>query len=438
MPTPTQSDRLRILNLSEMYPPGYGGGASAYVVDGCRLLAARGHSVAVVCTESRAGDPYTVRETHDGTIRVFRINLPYFVEVDPEGWGLGWLRWRRHQKVLRGVIAGLVRAWNPNLVLCHLPRPLGEDFVQDLHDRGLPIIWTLHDAWSICMRLQLIRSPRSEVCSGPQLLKCLGCTYTNFEGSHLRAAVRLPWRILHQGMLPAYRTWRRRRLRRLVSGAVGYSRYIASVHALHLPRTEYIPLGINLEGLPPIRPVRPRVPLRFGFVAGYAPHKGLDLVLEAATNLKREGFAFELHVWGPGQAGPEHERAQRELSDRFRFHGVFEPSDRWRVYGEIDVAVMATTWAEPFGRVVGEAAAMGAPTIAPSVGGLTEQIRHGEDGLLFRFRDRMDLEAQMRRVLTERGLFQRLAAGLRPVRDTRDAVVDLEAYYMKIMAISDR
>ena len=55
---------------------------------------------------------------------------------------------------------------------------------------------------------------------------------------------------------------------------------------------------------------------------------------------------------------------------------------------------------------------MGAPTIGARVGGITESIRDEENGLLYDFRDSAGLTAQMRRVLTEPGLYERLQAGL--------------------------
>jgi glycosyltransferase involved in cell wall biosynthesis len=103
----------------------------------------------------------------------------------------------------------------------------------------------------------------------------------------------------------------------------------------------------------------------------------------------------------------------RGLEDRVYLRGMYEVEERlagfWR---DVDVAIMATTVCEPLGRVPIEAAAVGAPTIAPAVGGIIETIRDGVDGLLYRFRDAKDLERQMRRILEEPGLIGRLLGNL--------------------------
>ena len=97
---------------------------------------------------------------------------------------------------------------------------------------------------------------------------------------------------------------------------------------------------------------------------------------------------------------------------------------------------MATTSQEPHGRVVGEAAATGAPTIAPMIGGITEQIRHGVDGLLFRFLDQQDLAKQMARLLEEPDLFGHLVSNLRQPRDTREAMGELEDHLVRLVETS--
>jgi glycosyltransferase involved in cell wall biosynthesis len=121
------------------------------------------------------------------------------------------------------------------------------------------------------------------------------------------------------------------------------------------------------------------------------------------------------------------------LQDRVLLRGSYSIEEIFDVYSQIDVAVMATLVSEPFGRVIQEAASVGCPAIAPRVGGITEQIRSGVDGLLYTFRDPKDLEAQMRRVLTEPDLLPRLIGNLPEVKDTRVLAVAVEDFYFDIL-----
>ena len=432
---PLRDRPLRIWQICESYPPHYGGGAAIIVRDISHALAGRGHDVQVLTTESRPGADYTGRIEPDESVRVERINLRYFRERDPDGWQLGMRAWRRHERRIAQLIEERIRSWRPDIVQYHTTRPFGEGAPLAIARNGLPIVAMLHEAWFLCARLMLLRSPQSEPCSGPGPVKCLECMYSHYDGGHRQALPKLTWRLPRLGIYPAYRLWRRRAARRALTGAVGYSHFMVDAHQTRTGgEARYVPIGINLAGVPATRPSRPRKPLRFGFFGGFQPNKGIWSVLDAAAALKRQGLEFELHIWGPQDGDETAEVAARDLEDRVLLRGVYAPREMWETYREIDVAVMATTVCEPFGRVPLEARAVGAPTIAPAIGGLGESIRDDVDGLLFEFGDVKELERQMRRVLTEKGLFERLVAGLLPTIDTRTRGEVLEATYRSILA----
>src|SRR5262249_48946975 len=162
-----------------------------------------------------------------------------------------------------------------------------------------------------------------------------------------------------------------------------YSEFMAKAHLdLIDGPVAHIPLGIDLSGLPVERPERPRNPIRFGFAGGFQVHKGIIDILDAAASLKAKGLAFELNIWGPNLESAPPEIARRGLGEIVRLRGMFTASERWSVFSEMDVLLMATRDMEPFGRVIQEAAAAGVIAIAPEVAGIGEQIRDGVDGLL--------------------------------------------------------
>lgn len=397
----------------------------------CQHIAALGHEVRVLCTEATDAPNFSVRTEYDGAVRVDRVNLPYFGQKDPEGWRLGIVRWRRHQDEVARLIASLTDDWKPDLAHYHGLRPLGEECFFSLARLRIPVLATTHDAWLLCPRMYLLHSPTREPCAGPAPLKCLECSYSNYDG-RAKAWLKLPWRIARLGAYPAYRLAQRRRAQELVAGVTSYAEWLGEVFRRRYPdRVSHMPIGIELDGRPANRPKRPRAPLRFGFVAGFQPHKGIQDVLEACVSLQSQGLEFELHVWGPGdgQGNPVIDSGQ--LGDRLHLHGMYAPGERWQVYSQIDVAVMATTVVEVYGLVVQEARATGAPTIAPAVGGLAEQIREGVDGLLYRFRDAADLERQMGRLLREPELLPTLLRNQPEPLERSAALANLEQVYFE-------
>lgn len=400
----------------------------------CRALAARGHDVRVLCVEGRRAPDYSLREDLDAGVRVQRVNLPYLNDVDPEGWSLGLVRWRRHERRVALLLAGLVDDWRPDVVDYHTCRPLGETCVISLAERGIPVVATLHEYWLVCPRVMLMRSPTGEICPGPRPHRCLFCLYSQYDGVS-RALLKLPWRVLRLGGYRAYRLRRRGLARSRIAAGLARSAFVARAHAglMHGPVVHF-PLGIGCADHSGQRPARPREPFRFGFLGGSQPTKGLEDVLEAARALARAGHVFELRVWGPLDGAVASTPPAAELGGRLELLGLFAPEQRSAVYEQIDAALMASTACEPLGRIPLEAAAAGVPTIAPDVGGIGESIRDGVDGLLYPFRRRDELQERMRRLILEPGLYASLAANLRRPLDTVEAIPKLEAFYRSALA----
>ena len=435
MHTPTApTDRpLRLLYTIEAYAPAVAcGGAGLYLHDICQYMARRGHEIRILCGEVAEREDYSIRTEMIDKIRVDRVALPHFFTLkEPDGWNGGIRRWRKHMRAIGRLTGEYLSAWQPDLLHYNATRPFGEEFLRVAQRRGVPTIAMLNEGWMLCTRTLLLRSPVAEPGPGPAPARCLKCMYSHYtDQTEARTLLKLPWRLWNLNVFPAYRLWQRHQARQGLTGALGYAKFITEKAVPHIPApVQYVPLGINLTGLPSERPSRPRSPLRFGFIGGFQPIKGLHHVLDAAAAMKREGLSFELHVWGPGQDEGRSQVTRRGLDDQVLLRGTYGIADLWNVFNEMDVAIMATTECETFGRVPQEAAAVGAPTIAPAVGGITEQIRHDVDGLLYEFRNPLDLERQMWRILTEPGLLPRLIDNLWTVIDTREAAADVERFY---------
>ena len=427
----------KVLNIAESYPPGYAGGAAVYVHDTCRYLAERGHDIRVLCSEANENAPYSIREETIEGVRIYRLNLPYFRGEDPGGWMIDTAEWKKHCARTQTALKEILADWQPDLIQYHTPYSVVEECLPVFLERKIPVVGMTHDFWTICMRLGLSRSPVDEICTGPAPAKCLECVYSHFDGSHAAAFAKLPWRVAKLGAYPAYRTWSRLNLRNHTDGLICYSKAMTEAHAGRVKGlVEHISLGIDLTELPAPFEGRPRKPLRFGFAAGFVDYKGIWDILDTVKSLKEKGYEFEVHIWGPKQA--EAPIIERDIEDRVKLRGLYAPAEIWDVYAEMDVLLMTSRWNEPYGRVIQEAAAAGAPSIAARVGGITEQIRHEVDGLLFNYCDRVDLERQMIKVIEQPELVKQYAANLWRVINTRDAVVKMEDFYAKILERKNR
>lgn len=74
--------------------------------------------------------------------------------------------------------------------------------------------------------------------------------------------------------------------------------------------------------------------------------------------------------------------ADGKFSDRVHFAGFLSRDELYRCYARASVVICPNVWPEPFGRVPLEAGLARKPVVATDTGGIAEQIRHEETGLV--------------------------------------------------------
>ena len=116
--------------------------------------------------------------------------------------------------------------------------------------------------------------------------------------------------------------------------------------------------------------------------------KGQEVLVKAAALLRERFPDVRYLVVGTVSPGSEEQldrlkeliRTNR-LEDRFFFTG--DMKDVRNVYAALDITVVPSIQAEPFGLVVMESMAQGTPVVGSRCGGIPEQVVDGETGLLF-------------------------------------------------------
>jgi glycosyltransferase involved in cell wall biosynthesis len=158
-------------------------------------------------------------------------------------------------------------------------------------------------------------------------------------------------------------------------------------------------------------------------VAALTPGKGHDVLLDGlatAADLSWRCTCVGSLVRDPACADGVRRRAQDSgLADRVGFPGPRTGAELDRAYAAADLLVLASH-AETYGMVVTEALARGVPVLAAEVGGVTEALGHGVDGLrpglLVPPGDPAALGAALRAWLGDAGLRGRLRRAARERR----------------------
>jgi glycosyltransferase involved in cell wall biosynthesis len=161
-------------------------------------------------------------------------------------------------------------------------------------------------------------------------------------------------------------------------------------------------------------------------VAAVTPDKGHDVLLDGLATVT--DLSWHCVCVGSLDRDPAFVEALRRrslaggLDERVFFAGPRTGADLDRRYAAADLMVLASR-AETYGMVVIEALARGLPVVASDVGGLTEALGHGADGirpgLLVPPDDPAALAAALRAWLGDAELRERLR---RAARDRRESL----------------
>lgn len=124
------------------------------------------------------------------------------------------------------------------------------------------------------------------------------------------------------------------------------------------------------------------------FVGQQVMSKGTPLFLEALTRVKS---SFKADILGAGPRLKDFKKLSEDLGlgEKVAFHGwVNNPDEFTR---DADFTVFPSLWQEPFGLTGIEAMAHGIPVIAFDVGGVSEWLKDGVNGILIKERDTVSM-----------------------------------------------
>jgi phosphatidylinositol alpha-mannosyltransferase len=206
-----------------------------------------------------------------------------------------------------------------------------------------------------------------------------------------------------------------RRRRRKLHGRIAVSVPAMKFASKYVPGGyAIIPNGIDLSHFPAeTRPIplfddgRPNIL----FLGRLEKRKGLDCLLEAYRQLKREMPEARLLVVGGGtRLRKKYERwiGRHGIQDVV-FAGRVSDDDRARYFRTATVYCSPATGRESFGIVLVEAMASGVPIVASDIEGYASVLTHGQEGLLVPPLDPAKLAEALKTVLLDKVMQQQMA-----------------------------
>jgi len=378
---------MRILLLTQFYPPIIGG-EERHVRNLGAALVERGHEVSV----ATLWHPGASEREADGDVRVHRlrgtIQRASALFTEPQ---------RRHappfpdpelvislKRVLAKERPEVVHAHN---WLLHSFLPLKRFF-------GARFVVTLHDYSLVCATKNFMHE--GEPCSGPGLMKCLGCAerhYGAIKGSVTTLAIR------SAGLFE----------RRAVDKFVAVSRAVASFNRLDQGRApfEVIPnfvpddIGVLSSDIDPCLSQLPCESYIL-FVGDLSRLKGVDVLVKAYARLE--------HAPPLVLIGRECPDTPKDLPPNVHVFRSWPHTAVMHAWSRSLFGVAPSVWPEPCATVVMEAMSLAKPVVVTDIGGMPDLVAHGETGLLVPPGDVGALADAMKTLLIDPEMRRRMAA----------------------------
>jgi glycosyltransferase involved in cell wall biosynthesis len=448
---------MRILFAAHQFFPEYYAGVEIVTLGLAQEFRTRGHETYVLAAKrSMPGTnirPGQIEDYEFGGVPVRRVGRPTEGIFRP--YRLGY-----ENEVMARRTREYMREVRPDIVHVEHFQGLSASVIPVFKEFGVPIVYTATDFWAVCPVVDLRRHDGA-MCEGPELTHCPRCLVSRYPDSPKGvlmkavmdgtpdAALRIAGKLSKTPLsktFPLRQVWAlkerpgyiRERLelvdhiiaythlmRDLLlangigSGKIGISHY--GVDTSHISKVPHN------RGLPP--------PLRLGFLGTLAPHKGCDLLIRAFRSLPRK-LEATLDIYGNPKGYELFVEELRGLAggdERITFAGPFPRKRVGQVLSGLDVLVVPSRWYENQPGVIFEAFAAGIPVVATDLGGMSEFVKHEENGLLFELENAEDLAHQLRRLGEEPDLLERLRVGIGPVKTVEENVDELEELYNMLL-----
>lgn len=365
---------MRVLVVSNLYPPHYLGGYELLCGQVCDGLKARGHEIDVLTSRHgvRPRDP-----PEPGIHRELHLVSPFEappVMSRPVRMRIGRINETIARDWMKRLHPDLVFVWSQLRITLGPSRAASR--------MGLPTVFTFNDEHP------LIFVPRPPTWRPRRLAGAL------LDATLFRELFLEHLDLSHVTCIS------RRLLDRLVAGGlpVGHGRVIHQ--------------SIALDDFPP-RPDPGSIqdPPRLLFVGQILPYKGVHVLVEAVGRLVASGREVRLTLIGSGEPGYEQRLREeaRPLGDRVTFLGRVDRAQLPALYRAHDLFIFPSTSVEGFGLTFLEAMASGVPVVATDSGGHGEVIRDGINALVFPEENSEALAATMARMLDHDDLRRDLA-----------------------------
>lgn len=410
---------MRILIVSNYYPPFEIGGWGQLTYDVTQLLRARGHTTHVLASSYRQDE---LVQPESGVSRDLHLESPDHVHYRP----IYTWQHRRHEAENRQTIERLAASFAPDIVYVNGMWNLPHNVAHTL-ERLCPgrVIYYMASYWPAEMDAHT--AYWTDPTANPWL---------RWPKKAVGQFVRRFW------LTVAPRNQLDFRLVLCVSDYM--RRNIVAQAGIPEGQTRVVYNGIDPQAFP-MRSLNTMSPeTRLLYAGRLSPDKGVHIIVQALAHLKQKQPDAPICLSIVGAGSPEYEAhlqqlvAQENVVDWVQFKPRVPREEMAHVLAAHDVLIFSSIWPEPLARMVQEAMACGLIVIGTTTGGTPEILHDGHNGLTYPAEDAAALAQKIEEIANDAELRRRLAVAARQTVEkqfTMDRMIDeLEMYFEQIVS----
>lgn len=415
---------MKILYLVHQFFPKFSSGTERFVLNLASSVQRDGHSAQVITYDLFNPEPFhsrdqlSVRKYSYKNIPVVALRhrkMPIDVHTsceDPEiyRFALKFLRENTHYDVLH----------------CAHPMRL-TSFLRAAGQLNLPYVLTLTDFWLMCPKIFLQTSAGS-LCTGPESGQVCGKLCPELDSMLVRDRLEHAKEILFAAQ-----------------EIISPSRFLAALFRKEFPElnVSVVPHGIDARFLKQnTRTYAKGDQVIFGYTGGFAPHKGVHLLVQAFRNMPARNIKLKLFGGYSHEIGYTQKLLEiAEGDNRIQFCGTYEPSALADVLRGLDVLVIPSVVYESYSLSLHEALASNTAVITSNIGAAVEEITDLKNGFTFDAGDGVDLKRKMESIAEDPSILNEIKCNLRaqiPVLVEEEAFIYERIYLRGSAAASKR
>ena len=305
----------------------------------------------------------------------------------------------------------LLNDFKPDVVhLNNVHTQLSPVMAELAHQKGIKVVWTLHDYKLLCPRYDCLRDGKEicELCFNGDKTSCK--TYKCMKGSALASLI---------GYKEAM-TWNRQRLENCTDVFICPSQFMADKMVRGGFRKEKMRTLCNFIDVEKCCKADYDKADYYCFIGRLSHEKGVRTLIEAANRLP-----YKLKIIG---GGPLEDELKAVAGKHIEFVGFKQWDEIKELVGKARFSVIPSEWYENNPLSVIEAQCLGTPVLGARIGGIPELITDGVTGMTFESRNADDLAKKIEQMFG-------YGFDYRQIAESALKRYDAESYYNEIMEI---